>query len=183
VVERGFLAEIDIGRGEVIARYELPGAVFPNDVVVDQDGSIYVSDTSPNGKIFRLEDGDVEVWLTGEEVNRVNGLFIHDGELLMGSSGDGFLKAVNLNDKSVRNVVCLGAGIIDGIRVTAAGNYLVSHWEGQVYEITPSGEVVEVLDVKDQNLNVADFEFLMDRNLLLAPTYMGNRVAAYTVRP
>jgi len=183
VVERGFLAEIDIGRGEVIARYELPGAVFPNDVVVDQDGSIYVSDTSPNGKIFRLEDGDVEVWLTGEEVNRVNGLFIHDGELLMGSSGDGFLKAVNLSDKSVRNVVCLGAGIIDGIRVTEEGNYLVSHWGGQVYEVSPSGEVVELLDTMGQKLNVADFEFLPDRNLLLAPTYMGNRVSAYSVRP
>jgi sugar lactone lactonase YvrE len=179
-VERGFLAEMDIGRGEVTARYELPGAVFPNDVAVDQDGKIYVSDTAANGKIFRLEDGAVEV--AGEEVNRVNGLFIHDGELLMGSSGDGFLKAVNLNDKSIRNVVCLGAGIIDGIRVTAAGNYLVSHWEGQVYEITPSGEVVEVLDVMGEKLNVADFEFLPDRNMLLVPTYMGNRVSAYSVR-
>ena len=66
---------------------------------------------------------------------------------------------------------------------TREGDYLVSHWEGQVYEVSPSGEVVEVLDTMGKKLNVADFEFLPEKNLLLVPTYMGNRVAAFSVRP
>jgi sugar lactone lactonase YvrE len=181
--ERGVLTEIDLETGAILNRYPIPDSDFLNDLVIDADGSIYMSDTRPSlhvdSRIFRFKDGAVEVWLDGEEIVRANGLFIHEGELLVGNSGDGMLKAVNLSDKSVRSVVCLGAGIIDGIRVDNRGNYIVSHWEGQTYVISPAGEVVEVLDTMGEGVNSADFEYIRGENLLIIPTFLDNRVLAY----
>jgi len=62
--------------------------------------------------------------------------------------------------------------------VDRQGNYLVSHWEGQVYRISPDGEVVELLDALPLGWNTADFEYLPEENLLLIPTFMDNRVRA-----
>jgi sugar lactone lactonase YvrE len=182
-LERGFLTEIDITRGEILERYEVPGSDFVNDLAIDGEGNIYISDTSPSShidsRIYRFKDGAFEVWLDGPEIYRANGLFIHENELLVGNTGDGIFKAVDLTDKTVRNITSLGAGVIDGIRVDKQGNYIVSHWEGQTYVISPSGEVVEVLDTMGERLNSADFEYIREHNLLLIPTFLGNRVTAY----
>jgi sugar lactone lactonase YvrE len=181
--ERGVLTEIDLETGAILNRYPIPDSDFLNDLAIDADGSIYMSDTRPSShvdsRIYRFKDGEAEVWLGSEEIVRANGLFVHDGELLVGNSGDGMLKAVNLSDKSVRNIVCLGAGIIDGIRVDNRGNYVVSHWEGQTYVISPVGEVVEILDTMGDGVNSADFEYIRTENLLIIPTFLDNRVFAY----
>ena len=78
----------------------------------------------------------------------------------------------------METVLSLGAGIIDGIRVDGEGNLLVSHWEGQLYRISPEGEVTELLDALPQRWNTADFEYLPDRGVLLFPTFLDNRVRA-----
>jgi len=187
VLERGFLTEIDIDAGEVLQRHPIPGADFLNDLTIAPDGSAYMTDTRPSAhadsRVYRFKDGDVEVWLDGPEIDRANGLWVHGDELLVGNTGDGSLKAVELSTKHVRKVVTLGAGVVDGIRVDRRGNYLVSHWEGQVYVVSPQGEVVEVLDtLPEATDNTADFEFIAERGLLVIPTFLGNRVVAYRLR-
>lgn len=181
--ERGVLTEIDIESGTILNRYPIPDSDFLNDLAIDDDGNIYMSDTRPSShldsRIYRFKDGEASVWLDGAEIVRANGLFIDGDELLVGNSGDGMLKAVNLKDKRVRTIACLGAGIVDGIRVDNAGNYLVSHWEGQTYVVTPAGEVVEVLDTMGSGINLADFEYIRAENLLVIPTFLDNRVIAY----
>ena len=181
--ERGILTEIDIEAGVVSHRYPIEGSDFLNDLVVGPDGSIYMSDTRPSShldsRIYRFKNGEVEEWLDTDEISRANGLWIHDGELLVGNTGDGMLKAVDLEHKTVRDIACFGAGVLDGIRVDNRGNFLVSHWEGQVYVVSPTGEIVEVLDTLPERVNAADFEYIRERNLLLLPTFVDNRVSAY----
>jgi sugar lactone lactonase YvrE len=183
VLERGYLTEIDIARGELRERYPIPGSDFVNDLIIDHRGNIYITDTSPSShadsRIYRFRDGEFEVWYGGDEINRANGIFLHDNTLLVGNTGDGILKGIDLDTKVMADIVGLGAGVLDGIRVDNEGNYLVSHWEGQVYLVSPSGEVVEVLDTMEQRLNAADFEFIPESNLLIIPTFLGNRVVAY----
>ncbi|MFH1755454.1 MAG: SMP-30/gluconolactonase/LRE family protein [Candidatus Latescibacterota bacterium] len=182
-VERNNLTEIDIETGKIENRYPVPGADFMNDLVIDSDGNIFISDTSPSSpgdsRIYRCKDGKVDVWMDGIGISRANGLFIHDGKLLVGNSGDGCLKSVDLRDKRITTVTSLGAGTIDGIRVDAAGNYLVSHWEGRTYVVSPEGDVTQILDTMGEGLNSADFEFIMDKKLLIIPTFTGNKVVAY----
>jgi sugar lactone lactonase YvrE len=179
----GNLVEIDPDSGQVLNKYRAPDSKFLNDMVIDEQGNIYISDTSPplgyTSLIYRFKDGGFEVWKEGEEIDRANGLFIHGGKLLVGNTGDGIFKAIDLQTKEVSPIACLGGGVIDGIRVDNAGNYLVSHWEGPVFLITPEGRVTQVLDLWPESLNVADFEFVKEQNLLVIPTFIGNKVVAY----
>jgi sugar lactone lactonase YvrE len=183
-LERGYLTEIDLDEGAIVQRYPIPDVEFPNDLSVDTQGNIYITDTRPSApadsRIYRFKDGQFEVWLN-EGIDRSNGAFVHGNSLLVGNSGDGFLTAVDLATKNISKISSLGAGVIDGIRVDNGGHYLVSHWAGQVYSITPDGKVVEILDTMTERLNTADFEFVRDRELLVIPTFLGNRVVAYRI--
>jgi sugar lactone lactonase YvrE len=182
--ERRTLTEIDLESGEVLNRYEIPDVDFPNDLSIDADGSIYISDTRPSSRrdsrIYRFNDGKFEIWLDHYDVYWSNGLYIHGGELLIGNSGDGMVRAVDLETKRMRDVISLGAGIIDGFRAANSGDLLMSHWEGQVYIVSPEGEIVEIMDTIG-NDNAADFEYIKERNLLILPTFVSNRVVAYRV--
>lgn len=181
VAEREHLLAVDLATGAVAGRWAIPDPVFPNDLVIDGDGTVYISDTRTqdwaDSRIYRFKDGRFDIF-ANEGISRANGLWIHDGWLIVGSSGDGLLKKVELSTGRIETIVSLGAGIIDGIRVDRRGNYLVSHWEGQVYRISPDGEVVELLDALPLGWNTADFEYLPEENLLLIPTFMDNRVRA-----
>lgn len=81
--------------------------------------------------------------------------------------------------KKITKITCLGARVLDGIRVDNQGNYLISHWEGQTYLVSPSGQAVEILDTMPAKINSADFEFIKEKNLLIIPTFTDNRVIAY----
>ena len=181
-VERGNLVEIDIEAGKITNRFPIPDSDFLNDLAIDKNGNIYMTDTrpssNPDSRIYRFKDGRIKIWLAGEEINWANGLYYYDGKLLVGNSGDGFLKSVDIKTKKVEKITCLGAGIVDGIPVDSEGNYLVSHWEGQTYLISPKGKIVELMDTIG-DINCADFEFIKEKNLLLIPTFVGNRVVAY----
>jgi len=183
VAERTGLAEVDLATGEILRRHTIPGSQFLNDVSIDAEGNVYITDTYPSShelsRIYRFKDGEVEEWYGGREIGSANGLHLHDNELLIGNSGDGVLKAVDLEHKALRRIACFGAGVIDGIRLDNDGNYIVSKWDGQVYSVTPQGDVVEILDIMPEGLNTADIEFLPEQNLLVIPTFLGNKVVAY----
>ncbi len=185
VAERGFLTEISLATGEILSRHPIPNSEFLNDVSVDDEGYVYITDTYPSShiqsKLFRVKDGEVEEWYGGREINRANGLFRDDQELLIGNSGDGLLKAIHIEHRSLRNIACFGAGVIDGIRLDNNGNYIVSKWDGQIFSVTPDGEVTEIINLISEGLNTADFEYLPEQNLLVIPTFLGNRVVAYRI--
>jgi sugar lactone lactonase YvrE len=181
----GSLVEIDPAAGKVITRYKVPGARFLNDVIIDKEGGIYISDTAPGsetGVIYRFKSGQFELWRGGDDIKSPNGLFLYNDNLVVGNSGDGMLKAVRSADRGIINITCLGAGVIDGIRADNQGNLLVSHWEGKVYLVFSTGEVIEILDLTSEGLNTADFEFVKEQNLLVIPTFLGNKVVAYTLK-
>lgn len=131
--------------------------------------------------VHRFADGKVEPWIRTGEITRANGLFVHDGALLVGCTGDCTLKSIGLEDRRITTIGALGAGVVDGIRVLNNGNYLVSLWKGQVFTITPDGGMTEVLNTFSSMRNTADFEYIKARNLLVVPTFVDNRVVAYVL--
>ncbi|UCF78439.1 MAG: SMP-30/gluconolactonase/LRE family protein [Candidatus Eiseniibacteriota bacterium] len=181
VVERGNLVEVEAASGQILQRYPLPQPVFPNDVAIDESGNAYVSDTAKN-VIYRSSDGAFEIWLSGDEISMPNGLHVQDNSLIVGNSGDGCLKSVDLDSKEIRTIARLGSGIIDGIRSDGHGNYIVSHWEGRVYRITAGGETTKLLDTSVRGFSCADIEYVVEKKLLVVPTFADNRVAAYELR-
>jgi DNA-binding beta-propeller fold protein YncE len=178
VAERRNLVEIDIPSAQILKRHPVPQPGFLNDVAIDSSGNIYVSDSSKH-IIYKFSNGKFEEWLKGTQIRNPNGLHVHTSKLIVGNNGDNCLKSVNLESREISTIVNLGPGIIDGIKTDKDGNYIVSHWEGKVYRITPSGQVTKLLDTTVPGFNCADLEFITEKNLLVIPTFMKNKVAAY----
>ena len=75
VVERQNLVEIDIPSKTITQRYAIPDAQFPNDVTVGTEGDIFISD-SQRSVIYRIQDGQVLVWLESDKIQAPNGLLL-----------------------------------------------------------------------------------------------------------
>ena len=178
VVERRALAAVDVESGEVVERIEIPGAAFPNDVTVDAGGAVYVSDTAGSA-IYRLIEGEFQVWLSGGEISAPNSVLAHEGALLIGNGGDSCLKSADLGTGEVSTIARFREGNIDGIAVSGDGNYIVSHWAGKVYRVTKEGVATKLIDNTVTGVKVADFGYDPEANLLLAPTFFDDRVVAY----
>jgi hypothetical protein len=178
-VERRTLTEIDPDSGEITNRFEFPSPIFPNDVVVDDAGVMYVSDTRKHA-IYKFAGGEFEEWVAGGGLDRPNGLCIDGGRLLVGNSGDNSLKSIDLATKEIGTVIRLQPGIIDGIKVAKDGNLIVSQWKGRVFRIAPDGDKSDVLlDLSGSDIYTADFDYVPEMNLLIIPTFFDNRLLTY----
>jgi sugar lactone lactonase YvrE len=185
VIVRNGVVVIDIKKGDYITQYDIPDTDFLNDITVDSLGRIYISDSSGDpGKpdIYILENKEVKPWLQSESVSNTNGIYVYHGKLLIGNNGEGLLQAVDLDDKRINTICSLGAGTIDGIRVDNQGNYIVSHWEGKIFRISPQGQITEIFDTRLEGYNAADFEYTGKSNTLFIPTFLGNKVTALKLR-
>ncbi|MCK4546201.1 MAG: SMP-30/gluconolactonase/LRE family protein [Candidatus Eisenbacteria sp.] len=177
VVERGGFVEIDLDTGEILDRHEASESQFLNDVAVDRRGRVYLSD-SRKGCLWRFSDGQFEIWLD-DQVADPNALLVDGSRLLWGNNRDFRLKAVDLKSKKVSVVAQLGQGIIDGLKKDREDNYLVSHWEGWIYRVTPEGEVTRILDTTTPEIKIADFEYIPKKKQVAIPTFYKNSVIMY----
>lgn len=181
VAERHGIAVIDLTQEKIVARYPIKDSVFLNDLVVDAQGAVYITDSRPDGRIYRIKDGAVEVWFQSDEIIQANGIYIKDGKLLVGNSGDGRLLAVDIRSKQISTAAALSAGVLDGIRYNSEGDFLISHWVGRVYLVKQSGEIFELANFSNEPFNTADFEFIESEKMLIVPTFLGNSVKSWKI--
>ena len=180
------LVEIDVAGGKVANRYPGAGAKFFNDLAVDKDGRIYVSDMAAN-KIWRLDGGKFEVWLDSAALKNPNGLLVQGDNLIVAAWGvmtDGFatkvpgnLLTVSLADKSVKD---LGngkpVGNLDGLE-PFHGDYLVSDWMvGKVFKITAAGDATLLAELKP---GTADLGYIPATRMMFLPMMNDGKVVAY----
>jgi sugar lactone lactonase YvrE len=181
------LVEINAASGEILKRYPAKGAVFLNDVAVDADGVVYVSDT-PTNTIWRLKDGSFEPWLANDKLNGPNGLLVQGDSLIVASLGRipsvgqkqelAGLSVVSLKDQSVTP---LGngkpIGNLDGLQLLQPGVYLVTDWAaGALYRVDAKGNAEQLIDL---NQGSADLAYLPDKKTVLVPMMLDNSLVAY----
>lgn len=172
------VVEIDVNSGEITNTFKVEGASFLNDITVDASGNIYISDTNTNS-IFVLANGATTLWTQGDALGGPNGLLVDNDQLLMATFGAGNFNTISMADKTVQMVVdSLPGG--DGV-AKLGDDFLVSNWNGEVYHISAEWVKTKILDTKDAGSNAADIEFVAAQNLLLVPTFFGNKVVAYEV--
>lgn len=185
------LVEIDTNDGSIVARYKVDDAVFLNDVAASEDGIVYVSDMALD-RIHRLKDGEFTIWLESEALENPNGLYVEPDRIIVAAWGvmtDGFatetpghLKAVSLADKSVSSIgPGEPVGNLDGVERDIDGDYYVTDWmAGKLLHIEPDGSVEVLLDL---NQGSADLGHVPEKNLILIPMMLDNKVLAYQIRP
>jgi sugar lactone lactonase YvrE len=183
------LIEINAASGEILKRYDAKGAVFLNDVAVDDAGAVYVSDT-PMNTIWRLKDGSFEPWLANDALNGPNGLFVQGDKLIVASLGKvqsqgqkkelGGLLSVSIEDQKVSKI---GKGDLignlDGLQALQPGVYLITDWaQGAVFRVDAKGKVDQLIDL---NQGSADLTYLPGKKMLLIPMMLDNSLVTYAL--
>ncbi|HMA61072.1 MAG TPA: SMP-30/gluconolactonase/LRE family protein [bacterium] len=172
---------INIDSASIEETYSCSQADFLNDLAIDSSGVIYFSDSSPeNSVVYRLKNGKIERWLTGEQVSQPNGLLIHKGFLYFGNSGDQKINRANLETGQIEMIAETGTGI-DGLKIDHQGNFIISNWRGQTTLITPDGDQKVLLNTTQEGINAADLEYIPKERLLFIPTFHDDRVMIYKI--
>jgi hypothetical protein len=169
------VVEIDLATAEILNKYFIEGTPTLNDITVG-NGIVYISGSDSN-KVFALKDGKVSLILQGD-FGRPNGLFIEPERLLMLTSNSSQLKSFNLETgESIVLVDSLGHG--DGIVPAGDDDYLASSWRGEVFYISSDLKKTQLLDTRTAEINAADIDYIIDKKMLLVPTFFKNQVIAY----
>jgi hypothetical protein len=169
------VVEIDIELAEITRTYDVQEAVFLNDIDVDAEGKVYVSDMQ-DSVIYRISDGEIAPWLTDSRLRSPNGLYVFKDQLLIGISGQ--VLSSSLNDP-MPELFIDGTGGIDGIEWVTGQTFIISDWQGNVHLVHPDKEMIKVLNTTPAGVNAADIEFIPGENVLLVPTFFDNRIYAY----
>lgn len=183
------LHEIDTSSGKVTASYPAADAKFLNDVAVDGDGNVYVSDMATN-VIWRLANGTFAPWLQDAKLENPNGLAVEGGNLRVATWGvmsngfetkvPGHLISIAIGDKHMTD---LGDGKpfgnLDGLEPLGGGAYLVSDWmTGKVMRFAADGTVTTLLELGQGS---ADIGYDANHKTLYVPQMMQNTLAAYGI--
>ncbi len=149
------LVEIDVDKGEIVARHAAAGARFLNDVAADGEGRIYVSDMMTN-RIYRLAGGQFDNWLESPRLASPNGLTVVGERLFVASWGamepdfstqvPGHVLTVSLSDRAIADFGGTSpVGNLDGIEALADGSALVSDWmAGGLMRVASDGSVARL---------------------------------------
>lgn len=168
------LVTISISKAKVIKKYLIEGATQLNDVAVGKDGKVYVTDMG-TGKIHILENGIITTWKSG--LNKPNGIFIEEDRILTASAADGSFIAHDIKTKK-ETLINSDMKSGDGIEATISGDYLVSNWGGEIFEMKGSKSALLFSSV-EENKQTADIGIIKEDNIVLVPTFFDNRVVAY----
>lgn len=167
---------IDIEKAKIIQRIPVEGSVFLNDITIDKEGLVYVSDTR-NGKVYRIEKGFVVTLL--QNLQAPNGLLAVGDELLILDKGS-LLKM--LLSGSLASITDGMDPSTDGIEMVKKNEYLVSSWNGVIYYVYANGSKQTLLDLRPQKINTADIGYDARNRIVYVPTFYNNRVIAYGLK-
>jgi hypothetical protein len=170
------VAVIDIKKAAVIQKIQVQGAGMLNDITVDQNGVIYVSDSN-NGKIFRVENGKPSLFL--ENIRGVNGVLAHGSELYFLAEGK-----LQKTDNS-KKITTLADGMdpsTDGVEMVRENEFIVSCWSGIVYYVKTDGSNQVLLDTRDKKINSADIGYNPVDRIVYVPTFYRKSVYAYKLK-
>lgn len=180
---------IDTATGNILRSVAIPGAKFLNDVALDTNGDVYISDTIGR-KIYRVRGTQLEVFVEGDSTESPNGLLVHSGKLIVAAWGlagadwstpvPGRVFSFDLATKTKTLITRNPLGHLDGLEQTADGSLLTSDYgSGKLYKITADGQVTELSIPPIES--VADIGYIPDSSTLVVPYTGENLVKAFNL--
>jgi hypothetical protein len=194
-----YVADIDTVRifdrttGAPLGQVKIPNATFLNDVAIDADGRVLVSDSgfkagakglvsSNNDAVYAVEPGNpdakdrkVKAIAKSKDLGGPNGIALVGDKMWVGTTKSGELYALDAKGKK-GDVQKLPRGALDGV-VAMGDELLVSSWDANaIYRLKPGGEVkLAVQGVRSP----ADIAYDKKRKRLLVPLLIENEVRVY----
>ncbi|MDZ4661555.1 MAG: hypothetical protein SGJ18_08035 [Pseudomonadota bacterium] len=181
------VVKINIAEQKIETTIAINGAKFLNDLAIDNQGRIYVSDTLTS-RIYRIENDKVSVFIEGKNLESPNGLLVLGNQLVAAAWGFtqdwsgknvGNLYSIGLTSKRITKITQKPLGNLDGLEVDNAGNYLVSDWvSGKIFRVRPNGKVDVLLHGFKGS---ADIAYVSAAKLLIVPRMQENMVSGYSL--
>ena len=171
------VVEISLSSGKILKEYRNAKSKSLNDVSVAPNGRVYVSD-SEGDCIFYVGQNSLEVLLQSDELSGMNGIIANGDLLYLGSKEN--LISVNQKTNAI-TVLQEKVGYLDGIEQLAPTVFVTSDWQGHVQLIRLGKGVEKLLDTTPMKINAADIGYIPSKKLLLVPTFLDNKVVAYTL--
>jgi hypothetical protein len=191
------LVEIDIDGEKIVKRLNAPGSAFLNDVAVDGQGNIYVSDTVTN-TIYKLDrdannsnNTTLQAWLRSPQLNGPNGLHVDNSKnrLIVASLGEmskpgAGIEVIDLKNKSISSLGKEGStspfGGLDGIEsdATETHYYVTDNPAGRLYDVNANGSEYSTL-IELGTQGTADLGFIPSQNIMIIPVMQDNKLVAY----
>ena len=172
----GNIAVIDIASGKIEKNIPIQGATGLNDISIDPNGVIYVTEYLSK-KLYKVENEKAE--LIAENLTQPNGVLFHNNELFL-LDGTGMFK-VNA-DKSMAKITDGMEGGVDGIENIEGNNFIVSCWEGALWQVNADGTKHLLMDTRKEKRSTADIGFDPATKTVYVPTFFRNTVVAYEVK-
>lgn len=184
------LVEIDARDGRIVARHEVEGAKFLNDVAIAPNrtpiaGGALISD-SATARIHLWREGRMSVWLEDPLLRSINGL-LPERDRLVVTTMQGRLLAVDWKTRAITQLA-EGLGNGDGVVALKDDDYLVGEWPGRLFHVV-DGESEIVSDSREAKRYINDF-ILIDGAVgdhgrrvrtLIVPSWEPGVVTAYRV--
>lgn len=167
---------IDIASGKIEKTFPVEGSEGLNDITVDKNGVVYISDMKKL-RVIRFENDKAEVFI--EDLKRPNGVLMNGNDFYV--LDDGGMYKMN-EDKSLTMITDGMEGGTDGIENVQGKEFIVSAWEGEIWYINSDGSKQSLLNTKEQKINTADIGFDPETKTLYVPTFFKNTVVAYELR-
>ena len=174
------LVEMDIEAGEITDRIAVKDAVSLNDITIDKQGTLFISDSGASGIYKMNPSGEISQWLKSEELEYSNGVLAVDDKIYVAAWGrdnpGNFLK-VNRESKQIERISSEGIGNLDGIQQTGNGDFYISDWAtGTIYQIDEEGNKSEILTSEK---SAGDILLMEQENILILPMNRQNAVWWY----
>ncbi len=176
VADLGTLAVIDIKAGKLLKMIPVETAQGLNDVTIDKNGVIYVSD-SKTKQVFRVENEKGSLFL--DSLKGPNGLLMRGDELYLLDAGTAYKVEKN---KSLTMMADGMEGGTDGIENVTGNDFIVSCWAGVIWYINADGTKEKLYDGREEKRNTADIGFDPKTKTVFVPTFWRNSVVAYEVK-
>jgi sugar lactone lactonase YvrE len=170
------LVVIDVTRGVLVKAIPVDKAQGLNDITIDKNGVVYVSDSKAK-QVFRVKDEKAELFL--DNLKGPNGLLMRDEDLYLLDAGTAYRVE---KDKSLTKLADGMDGGTDGIENINGNDFLVSCWSGVIWYVNADGTKEKLLDTSREKKNTADIGFDPKTRTVFVPTFWRKSVVAYGVK-
>ena len=168
------VAVIDIDKSSIVQRIPVEGAQLLNDITVDAQGIVYVSDFRDN-KVYRIESGIAAVYL--DNMSSANGLLALGSDLYILANNS--LQKADSN-KQVTSLVTGLETFPDGVEMVKPGEFIVTIYGGMIYYVKADGSKQILADTRQgpAKSNSGDLGFDPSTNTIYVPT-LAKTIIAY----